>query len=290
MFAELRTLIAVSRWGTFSRAGERVGLTQAAVSGQMKRLEEQLGFSLFERTGRSARLNVAGLRTVERARAILASLEALGDPEECSAAGLGTLRIGAISSLQAPLLARALGPLSRAYPGLALQVVPGLGLNLLDQVDSGELDLAVMIRPPFDLPAELAWDLLARDRYSLIAPAALASEDWRGVLTAQPFLRYDRLSFGGRQVDRFIRSLPFPVTLSIEVPVQSMVTMVESGLGVALVPLAEERQPLPPGVVALPLPGVDLARETGVVRPRGHRLSAVIDNLVEILREVSAAP
>ena len=59
MINELRTFIAVCRHGTFAAAGERIGLTQSAVSSQIKRLEEALGFELFDRTGRSATLNAA---------------------------------------------------------------------------------------------------------------------------------------------------------------------------------------------------------------------------------------
>jgi DNA-binding transcriptional LysR family regulator len=285
MLPELRTLVAVARWGTFSAAALRVGLTQAAVSGQMKRLEEHTGLALFERTGRSARLTPDGLRTVERARSILAAVDAIAEPD-IAAGEAGTLRIGAISSLQAPLLARALIPLRQTFPAIALQVVPGLGLNLLDQVDSGELDLALMIRPPFDLPPELAWEVIARDPYGLIAPAECAGQDWRAVLGAHPFLRYDRLSFGGRQVDRFVRALPFPVALSIEVPVQAMVTMVAGGMGVALVPLGDGDPVLPPGVVALPLAGAAPARETGVVHRPDHPLGPAIAALLGQLRDL----
>ncbi|HWT19605.1 MAG TPA: LysR family transcriptional regulator, partial [Variovorax sp.] len=72
MINELRTFIAVCRHGTFAAAGERIGLTQSAVSSQVKRLEEALGFALFERTGRSATLNAAGQTTLARAEEICA--------------------------------------------------------------------------------------------------------------------------------------------------------------------------------------------------------------------------
>ena len=54
MIRELKTFIAVAREGTFAAAGQKIGLTQAAVSAQMQRLEAELGFVLFDRTGRSA--------------------------------------------------------------------------------------------------------------------------------------------------------------------------------------------------------------------------------------------
>ena len=71
MLRELKTFIAVARHGTFAGAGERIGLTQSAVSAQIQRLEESLGFQLFDRTGRSATLNAAGRDTLALAEHIV---------------------------------------------------------------------------------------------------------------------------------------------------------------------------------------------------------------------------
>ncbi|MBR7559809.1 LysR family transcriptional regulator, partial [Mycobacterium tuberculosis] len=71
MLRELKTFIAVARHGTFAGAGERIGLTQSAVSAQIQRLEESLGFQLFDRTGRSATLTAAGRDTLALAEHIV---------------------------------------------------------------------------------------------------------------------------------------------------------------------------------------------------------------------------
>ncbi len=67
MIRELKTLLVVARTGSFAAAGDQIGLTQGAVSLQMRRLEEHLGKVLFERTGRSASLNQAGQQVVRYA-------------------------------------------------------------------------------------------------------------------------------------------------------------------------------------------------------------------------------
>lgn len=98
MIPELRTFIAVASHGTFAAAGERIGLTQSAVSSQIKRLEESLGFALFDRTGRSTTLNTAGGETLARAEEIVALFAKLGElPSDENAHG--SLRIGAIASV-----------------------------------------------------------------------------------------------------------------------------------------------------------------------------------------------
>jgi DNA-binding transcriptional LysR family regulator len=266
MITELRTLVAIARYGTFSAAAERIGLTQAAVSGHVRRLEEHLGFTLFDRRGRSVRLNPDGVRTLDRAKALLEQFEALGARVERTAHVV--IRVGAITSVQSALLARALTRFHSQFPNHRVQVVPGLSLHLLDQVDAGELDLAVITRPPYGLPPDLDWQTMSSERYVLVVPQSRPGDDWREVLRSEPFLRYDRLAFGGRQVDRFIRALPFPVNEVMEVPVQTMINMVGQGLGVALIPRAEAHFPLPSGVRALELTGADLCREVGIVSQR----------------------
>ena len=68
---QLRVFIEVARLQSFSRAGDEIGLTQSAVSAQMQRLEEELGFALFDRTGRSATLNDAGRETLALAEEMM---------------------------------------------------------------------------------------------------------------------------------------------------------------------------------------------------------------------------
>lgn len=281
MITELKTFVAIARYGTFSQAADRVGLTQAAVSGQIKRLEEHLGFALFDRTGRSATLNAAGALILPRAQSILAQFEMLGDPETDSATG--TLKVGAISSVQTSMLARALVTFRERFPKYGVQVLPGLSMHMIDEVDSGELDLAILIRPSFELPPELDWHTLRTEPYVLIAPADCQGNDWREVIQSQPFLRYHRLSVGGRQVDRFLRTMPFAITTATETSLQAMLTMVQNGLGVALIPVSEAHFPLPQTIRALPLDEQSLVREIGFVRSRLHQPKPALDHLAECL-------
>ncbi|QEI07142.1 LysR family transcriptional regulator [Pigmentiphaga aceris] len=236
MLRELKTFVAVARYGTFASAGAHIGLTQSAVSAQMQRLEQSLGLVLFERTGRSARLNAQGEATLARAEEIVKLWGGLGDLGQAPESG-GKLRIGAITSVQAGPLADALAGFHAASPGCHTRIVPGVSLNLLGMVDSGDVDLAVMIRPPFALPAEVGWEVLAREPFVLLVPAKLAAQDWRELLAEQAFVRYDRTSFGGRLVEQFLRQQRIDVNEVAEIDDQEgLVRLVGCGLGVALVP------------------------------------------------------
>ena len=159
MLRELQTFIAVARHGTFAGAGAHIGLTQSAVSAQMQRLEANLGVTLFDRTGRSATLNKAGRRTLELADELIALYARLAEPEGEDGRG-GLLSVGAIASAHAVLLPEAIGAFRRVLPAWRIRLVPGVSLNLLASVDAGEMDMAVIIRPPFALQAELRWRAL----------------------------------------------------------------------------------------------------------------------------------
>ncbi|MDR6233407.1 LysR family transcriptional regulator [Pseudomonas oryzihabitans] len=238
MLRELKTFLAVARHGSFAAAGLHVGLTPSAVSAQIRVLEQNLGVSLFDRNGRSALLNAAGRRALPLAEEILATygrMAGVGAGEEIQ----GELRIGAIASVQTGLLPGTLVRLRQRAPRLEPRLVPGVSLSLLSQVDAGELDLAILIRPPFELPKELDATALLQEPFVLIAPPDLEGDDPLLLLETQPFIRYDRHSFGGRRVSAFLREQRLTVRQVLELDeLDAIVKMVERGLGVALVPCA----------------------------------------------------
>ena len=170
MIRELKTLIAVAGAGTFAGAGQTIGLTQAAVSAQMQRLEEALGFALFDRSGRTARLNPRGHEILARARELVRLHDELGG-RGAAAKAIESVTVGAIASIQRARLPDALARFHRDNPNARSRVVPGVSKDLLDLVDAGELDLALVIRPPFALQRELRWADLAREPFRLLVPA-----------------------------------------------------------------------------------------------------------------------
>ncbi|GLK91897.1 transcriptional regulator [Pseudomonas turukhanskensis] len=238
MLRELRTFIAVARHGTFAAAGMHIGLTQSAVSAQMRNLERALNQQLFDRTGRQAILNAAGKRALPMATEMLelfSRMATVEDAGECS----GELRIGAIASVQTGLLPPALLRLRHAAPRVEPKLVPGVSLNLLSLVDAGEVDVAILIRPPFPLPKELHTQVLRQERFVLVVPLALEGDDPLEILREHPLVRYDRTSFGGRLVSRFLREQRLDVQVALELDeLDGIVKMVECGLGVSLIPLA----------------------------------------------------
>jgi DNA-binding transcriptional LysR family regulator len=238
MLRELKTFLAVARHGTFAAAGLHIGLTQSAVSAQIRNLEQALGIRLFDRTGRQAMLNPAGQRAVPMAQEMLAIFSRMAISEDVSEFR-GELKIGAVATAQTGLLPQALLRLRQQAPGLEPKLVPGVSLNLLSQVDAGEVDLAIMIKPPFELPKELSAQVIRREPFVLIVPPQVDGDDALRLLAELPHVRYDRNSFGGRLVTRFLREQRIEVNVALELDeLEAIVKMVESGLGVSLLPKA----------------------------------------------------
>lgn len=238
MLRELKTFIAVARYGTFAAAGMHIGLTQSAVSSQIKNLEQALGVRLFDRTGRQAILNAAGVRALPLAQEMFELFNRMStpvDPDEYR----GEMKIGAIASAQTGFLPQALLRLRRRAPAVEAKLVPGVSLNLLSQLDAGELDVAILIKPPFELPKELHVQVLETEPFVLIVPLDVDETDPLKLLAGQPHVRYDRASFGGRQVTRFLREQQIEVHVALELDeLDAIVKFVESGLGISLIPRA----------------------------------------------------
>jgi|TARA_R110001606_G_scaffold3844_6_gene18566 DNA-binding transcriptional LysR family regulator len=284
MIKELKTLIAVAEEGTFAAAGNKIGLTQAAVSAQIQRLENELGLVLFDRVGRSAHLNHPGLTVLEQAKDIVERCRQLGMTPQASE-GVKLINVGAITSIQRTLLPTVLAQFHQQHTHCRTRIFPGVSMALLDQVDSGELDLAVMIKPTFVVHSDLVWEALIEEPFVLIVPRSYDVNDWKIALKQCPFIRYDRTSFGGRQVDKLLQQLPFYLDEKCEVDeIGAIVKLVELGAGVAIVPQTEEHRTWPKSVKALKLGDHNIQREIGLVYKKHSLVDIDINGLIQLIK------
>ncbi|MGU7775432.1 LysR substrate-binding domain-containing protein [Burkholderia sp. MR1-5-21] len=287
MIRELKTLVAVAREGTFAAAGNRVGLTQAAVSAQMQRLETELGFALFDREGRSSRLNEMGHQVLAQAQELIRLYENLSSTAPGSPAAV-RVTVGAIASVQRALLPAALAEFHRQHPACRTRVIPGLSMELVNLVDAGEIDMAAIIRPPFALQSDLHWTMLSQEPFRLIVPRGVKGKDWTALLSNQPFIRYDRASFGGRQVDRFLRRMHVAVREVCELDeLEAIVKLVENGVGVAIVPQTAAYRRWPAGVRAIDLGHHTFHRDIGLVHRAARTLAEPVRLLAQLIEDVA---
>ena len=284
MLRELKTFLAVARYGTFAAAGMHIGLTQSAVSAQIRNLEQALGIRLFDRTGRQALLNAAGLRALPMARDMLDTFSRMAISDDVSEYR-GELKIGAVATAQTGLLPQALLRLRQQAPQLEPKLVPGVSLNLLSQVDTGEVDLAILIKPPFELPKELSAQVIRREPFVLIVPLDQPGDDPLQLLTDHPHVRYDRNSFGGRLVTRFLREQRIDVQSALELDeLEAIVKMVECGLGVSLLPRAGLWLEYGAKVRVIPLGELTFYREMVLLQRYSHRRQPIQQLFAQCVR------
>jgi len=148
---DLRYVLAVAEHRNFGRAAEACHVSQPTLSGQLRKLEEQLGVVLFERTNKWVVPTEAGqqvlghaARAVEAADAVQAAARAARDPL------VGRLRLGIIPTLGPYLLPLALEPIRRACPRLELEIWEDVTEALLDRLASHRLDGALLATAPPD--------------------------------------------------------------------------------------------------------------------------------------------
>src|SRR5471032_376627 len=133
MIRYLRTFTIAAETESFSAAGNRLGLTQSAVSTQIRRLEEELGCVLFDRTGKSVTLSNEGRDALEQAARILEIFEGLKQQNQ-RGADRTSIRLGVITSVQDSFLSKALLRFRRDQPVAQINIVPGTSIQLLTRV------------------------------------------------------------------------------------------------------------------------------------------------------------
>ncbi|GGS66174.1 LysR family transcriptional regulator [Nonomuraea spiralis] len=142
---QLEYFVAVAEERSFTRAAERVHISQSGVSAQIRRLERELGAELFDRSARVATLTVAGKAALEHARAALAAAGAVGQAVgEVTDLIRGTLTVGMVLGCTITPLFDALAAFHEAHPGVELALLEDNSDRLVEGVRSGALDLALI--------------------------------------------------------------------------------------------------------------------------------------------------
>ena len=140
---QLRTFIAITETGSFTKAAEVVNKTQSAVSMQMKRLEERLERPIFSRDGRASKLTEDGQRLLDYARRIVKlnveTLAAFSDAELS-----GRVRLGVPDDYADRYLPEIMARFSHGYPAVELTVICEPSVDLLERIDANEIDLAIV--------------------------------------------------------------------------------------------------------------------------------------------------
>ncbi|NUP77229.1 MAG: LysR family transcriptional regulator, partial [Nonomuraea sp.] len=142
---QLEYFVTVAEERNFTRAAERVHISQSGVSAQIRRLERELGADLFDRSARAVTLTVAGKAALEHARAALAAAEAVGQAVgEVTGLIRGGLTVGMVLGCTVTPLFDALAAFHEAHPGVEISLQEDNSDRLIEGVRDGGLDLALV--------------------------------------------------------------------------------------------------------------------------------------------------
>jgi DNA-binding transcriptional LysR family regulator len=243
---ELTLFQLVAETGSFTRAAEKAGLTQSAITRQIRGMEDRLGVALFERTTRRVCLTQAGQLLREKSKTILnAANELLEDVQQTLGKLPPTLRVGVARSIGLAYLPGYFFAFQRRHPEVQLQVTHQTSREILASVEAGNLD-AGLVCPPPRLPPSLKVTHRFADEFTAIAPPqfSLAPEvtgvtmkQLKKLFVNQRWLLIDRQGFTGRRLNHWLRTQGWLIEPAMELDsFDVIVNLVSLGLGVSLVP------------------------------------------------------
>ncbi|MEZ5811608.1 MAG: LysR substrate-binding domain-containing protein [Rhizobiaceae bacterium] len=290
---QLRYLEALAAQGHFGRAAEACGISQPALSMQIKELEESLGTELFERGARQVRLTSFGEVFAHRARAILRSVDELGDLARASRDSLvGRLRLGIIPTIAPYLLPAIIADLTRLHDGLDIRVRESLTSNLIHDLTEGRIDTAIVALPVSE-PSLTEVALFSED-FLLVRP----DED-EGKPVPDPEMLHEMrlllLEEGHCFRDQALSFCDMPSTLPREgldaSSLSTLVQMVGAGIGVTLIPemaLAVETRSAPVSVARFD--NSPPSRTVGMIWRKTSPLAKQLMRIADIVRRSAAGP
>jgi DNA-binding transcriptional LysR family regulator len=291
---QLRAFVSIAELGTFTAGAQRVHVTQAAISMQIRQLENELGARLFVRAPRRVMLTEAGEQLLLRARQILrdhdAAIEEIAD---LAGAERGRLRVGSASAMVTTnILPKLLREVRRQHARAEITVASGTSESLVQQILGGELDVAFV-----SLPVEargINTERLSQDQLVAIASPQhrLAKQKTIDAFTlaGEKLILGERGGNTRRLIDQFFAQAGVTLHVAMELSRQQAIRrMVEEDMGVGIVPLHAVREDVEKGrLVRWWIEGAQINWELGIARLTGGYESPITQTFIRLSRNFFA--
>jgi DNA-binding transcriptional LysR family regulator len=248
----LRTIAAVARHRSLTKAADELFLTQSAVSQQIRRLEQELGVEVFHRTSRRVEPTAEGRVILRHAQRVLAEVDGLhSELEEITGLLSGQLRIGGVYPTGPYDIVAMLADFRAAHAGVAIHMVEDTQDDALAALRADDLDCAFIAHDPDALGDEFAASLVWKDELVVALPSGhpFAAEDRVTFeqLASEDLIAYRENSAIRRRLERKMadRGLE-PRNAFICTEMAAVRALASNGLGLAVMPLSVADQPGPP--------------------------------------------
>ena len=237
-FRQLQIFVEVAERLSLARVAEHLRLTPSAISFQIKQIEDQAGFALFERIGRKVTLTDAGSVLLTYARVVLQSLH---DADQAMLAlkgvSRGRIKLGLVSTAKY-IVPHMIARFREQYSDVTVLLRDANRRDILDMLTNGEIDLAVMGQPPDG--ADVIAERFADHPSVIIAPAAHPLRDQQrlpaGELAPEWFVIREEGAGTRALADRFFRSAGFTPRIAMESSSNETIKQsVIAGMGLALI-------------------------------------------------------
>jgi LysR family transcriptional regulator, carnitine catabolism transcriptional activator len=284
---QLRVFVAVARLGNFTRAAERLHLSQPSMSLHIRQLEQDLGVRLFDRSTRSVALTRAGDDFLPTAERLLDDVQsAVASVADLAARRRGRVAVAVLPSVAAELLPRAIGALHARHPDITVSLRDDVAELIPARVRSGEVDFGLGAIDSID--ADIAGSPLVSDELIAVFPPshplASAKTTWRA-LAKYPFVAMSRDSSVRRLTEQAFAHNGLLLEPAFEAKYMSTaIGIIAHGLGVGTLPSSAISMVQHAELAHAEIRGPVMKRQIGIMTRRGRSLSPAAEALVAALK------
>jgi len=285
-FNSLQYFVLVAKYENMSRAADILHITQPALSKSISLLEENLGVSLFDRNGRSIKLNRYGQFFLERAELMLKEYEmAKEDLLNLVSPGQGVVSIGFMHTLGLEVIPQLMAAVQKDYPKMKIHLTQSNSSSILNKLEVGELDLCLI--SSLDTNKDLVWEKLWEEELFLIVPENHRLSNRKEVTVKdfanEPFISIKKGNTLRKSVDDLFNQEGFHLNVAFEgEEVHTITGLVESGLGVSLIPNIKGLEQY--NIQLLKVNAPNCRREVGLAYINKHFKSAATKLLADYIR------
>lgn len=280
----LRSVVAISQYGSLNAAAAQLGLSHSAVSLQVKALEDELQFQILDRSKRPPILTSEGLALVEHARRmedVASDIQALAQRDRL----FGRVTIGAAPSTIQHIMAPALARLHSAHPDVEIEMVSALSQDLINMALDGVVHVA-LVTDPGASSDNLETAHVYSEPYCLLVSAEETGRDPDNLLRTRPYIWFDRKTRLSQDVSAYLIGRAVDVQSMMEVDsFEGVEALVGHNLGVSILP-RRALAPEPKGVLFLPLGGDNHCRRIVIATRKNSPRKLLFKLLQEIFSDL----